>query len=508
MPSLDEQLQDLENMSGPELRSRWQRLLKAEPPRLSPELMRLAIAYRLQERKLGGVPPGLARELRSSASSKPQTKLKPGTRLVRSWNGRTIDVLVTPDGYGHDRRTYRSLSHIAREVTGTSWSGPRFFGLPFVSITQAFNTTTSMGRLTLNVLLSFAQFEGEVISERVRDKMAASRKKGMWMGGSPALGYDVGDRKLVINEAEAETVRHIMRRYVALGCGRLLLDELRRERIITKRRPDRGGVSFGRGSLFYFLTNRLYLGEVRHHGTWYPGEHEPIVDQELWDTVQEMIRQNRVSPTRRQTIQAPSLLAGLLFDAAGRRMVPSHANKSGQRYRYYVTSADLVNDAEPAYRLPAHDLEEAVRSRLRSFLISKTELRRELMVQEATELRRIATILAAEARELKLTDRVRALIQRVDLNREAIVIAVKRDPLLALIGAGADDMDAPIILTAPAVHGKEIRLLLHEPGSETAARNPHLVALLKEAAEARALIHPSANLSISKIAAGAGRCRS
>jgi DNA invertase Pin-like site-specific DNA recombinase len=229
--------------------------------------------------------------------------------------GRVDTILV----YKVDRLT-RALSDFAKIVDVLDARGASF-----VSITQAFNTTTSMGRLTLNVLLSFAQFEREVISERVRDKIAASRKKGMWMGGSVPLGYDLQDRKLVVNEAEAETVRHIMRRYTELRCGRLLLAELKEKGVLTKQRPERGGGQFQRGSLFYLLNNRTYLGEVQHRGTFYPGEHERIVGQQLWEAVQTALADSRTSERRRATCKSPSLLVGLVFDELGRRMQPSHA---------------------------------------------------------------------------------------------------------------------------------------------------------------------------------------
>ena len=172
-------------------------------------------------------------------------------------------------------------------------------GVSFVSVTQAFNTTTSMGRLTLNVLLSFAQFEREVTGERIRDKIAASKKKGMWMGGYPPLGYDVKDRKLVVNEAEAETVRYIFRRYQELRSVRLLKEHLDAAGIVSKRRtaPDGrpyGGKPIARGALYHMLQNRIYRGEIVHKDQAYPGEHEPIIDDDLWQEVQTTLATNRV----------------------------------------------------------------------------------------------------------------------------------------------------------------------------------------------------------------------
>src|SRR6201993_801129 len=202
-------------------------------------------------------------------------------------------------------------------------------GASFVSITQQFNTTTSMGRLTLNVLLSFAQFEREVIGERIRDKIAASKQKGMWMGGVPPLGYRVQDRKLVIVECEAEIVRSIFRRYAELGSVRLLKDELEALSIQSKLRTSAsgrviGGKTFSRGALYLILRNRIYRGEIVHNTQSYPSEHETIIDQPLWDAVQAQLASNAQRNDGGKTYP-PSLLVGMLFDGDGNRMTPSHA---------------------------------------------------------------------------------------------------------------------------------------------------------------------------------------
>ena len=235
-------------------------------------------------------------------------------------------------------------------------------GASFVSVTQQFNTTSSMGRLTLNVLLSFAQFEREVTGERIRDKIAASKKKGMWMGGNLPLGYDTEDRKLVIVDEEAETVRHIFRRYAALGCVRRLKADLDADGIVSKSRTSKngrptGGKPFARGALYHLLRNRLYLGEITHKGQSYPGEQAAIVDKALWDEVQSILEINRVDRKLGANAKSPSLLTGLLFDEHDRRLTPSHANKSGRRYRYYIC---VPNDAAAPIRLPAKEVENAV----------------------------------------------------------------------------------------------------------------------------------------------------
>src|SRR6202163_2864189 len=211
----------------------------------------------------------------------------------------------------------------------------------FVSVTQQFNTTTSMGRLMLNMLLSFAQFEREIAGERIRDKIAASKKKGMWMGGNVPLGYDVKDRKLVVNEPEASTVRLIFRRYAELGSVALLRAELDQQDIVSKRREGAGGElsggkRFSRGALYLMLQNRIYRGEITHQGTAYPGQHKAILDPELWQVVQDKLGANRQARSVAVGADAPSQPAGLIVDSDGNRMAPTHATKKAKRYRYYV----------------------------------------------------------------------------------------------------------------------------------------------------------------------------
>jgi site-specific DNA recombinase len=297
------------------------------------------------------------------------------TRLLADIAARKIDVVVV---YKVDRLT-RALADFAKIVEIFDAST-----VSFVSITQAFNTTTSMGRLTLNVLLSFAQFEREVTGERIRDKIAASKKKGMWMGGQPALGYDVKDRKLVVSEAEAETVRAIFRRYLDLGSVRELKTELDAQGAVSKHRMaangnSYGGQSFSRGALYQMLQNRVYRGEIVHKGAAYPGEHCSIIDEDLWRQVQEKLEANGVERTSaRDRTKLAYLLAGVLLDAAGQPMTPTHAVKKGVRYRYYVSRplitgvrADAARDAqrrEAGQRLPAGDLERLVITRFKTFI--------------------------------------------------------------------------------------------------------------------------------------------
>ena len=239
--------------------------------------------------------------------------------------------------YKVDRLT-RSLADFAKLVEQFEANG-----VSFVAVTQQFNTTTSMGRLTLNVLLSFAQFERELAGERIRDKFAASRAKGMWMGGTIPLGYDVKDRKLVINADEADRVRLIFQRYLALGCVSQLRDDLQQRGVLSKQRVLTsgrvlGGCSFGRGALYHLLQNRIYLGEVVHKGISYPGEQERIIDDELWNAVQAKLEANR-GVRRRSRIETGALLGGLFFDDRGNLMSPTYSIRRGNRYRYYISRA-------------------------------------------------------------------------------------------------------------------------------------------------------------------------
>ena len=232
-----------------------------------------------------------------------------------------------------------------------------------VSITQNFSTTTSMGRMTLNMLLTFAQYEREVTAERIRDKFAASRAKGMWMGGWAPLGYDVKDRKLIVNPAEEATVRMIFERFNEVGSATVLARQLRAEGVTTKR-----GKAIDKNDVYKLLNNRVYLGEAVHKGTSYPGEHEPIVEHSIWDKVHQVLTaspRRRASNTRAQT---PALLRGLLFGPDGAAFSPTHTRRGSKLYRYYVSQSVLKRgaDACPVGRVPAGDVEGAVIDQLRT----------------------------------------------------------------------------------------------------------------------------------------------
>jgi len=297
-------------------------------------------------------------------------------RLLTDIEAGRIDIVVV---YKIDRLT-RSLTDFSKMIELFERHG-----VSFVSVTQQFNTTNSMGRLMLNILLSFAQFEREVTGERIRDKIAASKKKGLWMGGIPPLGYDVKDRRLVINEREARTVRHIFRRFVQLGSTTLLVKELRLDGVtskswVTQSGRMREGKPIDKSLIYKMLNNRVYLGEIKHKEQWYKGEHPPIIDKALWDQVQAILETNWRKRANAIRGKVPFLLKGLVFGSDGRAMSPYHTkNRYGRRYRYYQPQRDAKEHAGASGlpRLPAADLESAVMEQIRAILRSPQ------MVEEA-----------------------------------------------------------------------------------------------------------------------------
>lgn len=280
-------------------------------------------------------------------------------KLLAEIEAEKIDVVVV---YKIDRLT-RSLADFAKLVEVFDARS-----VSFVAVTQQFNTTTSMGRLTLNVLLSFAQFERELSAERVRDKVAASRRRGKWTGGTVPLGYEAKDKKLIINKHEAETVRTIFRLYLEVGSFSKLVAELDRRKIVTKRRNSkvakfRGGIPFTYGPLAYFLKNRIYIGEIHHGGKWFLGEHEPILDRQTFDQVQGLLNTNVVK-RKVAFSRSDALLQGKVFDDKGNRMGPSFSSKNGIRYRFYVSTAlrGRQHRAGSITRISAPEVESLVKS--------------------------------------------------------------------------------------------------------------------------------------------------
>jgi len=360
---------------------------------------------------------------------------RPGLRqLLADIDAGKVHVVVV---YKVDRLT-RALADFAKIVEAFDAKG-----VSFVSVTQQFNTTTSMGRLTLNVLLSFAQFEREVTGERIRDKIAASKKKGMWMGGYPPLGYDVRDRKLVVNELEAEIVRHIFTRYADLGSVRELKVDLDRDGIVSKVRTSKtgnvsGGKSLSRGALYKMLSNRIYIGEIVHKEKSYPGEHAAIVEPDLWERVQTLLNENAVDRRSGTNAKDPSLLTGLVFDDTGNSLTPSHANKRGVRYRYYISKRD---NHTPSTRLPGRELEELVVGRIACLLKDPTLLIDAMPEGDGNVAARRALLDRAQVVASRLnTDEhaarknvVHEVVSRIDVGREAISLSIDRGGLANLL---------------------------------------------------------------------------
>jgi DNA invertase Pin-like site-specific DNA recombinase len=301
-------------------------------------------------------------------------------QLLADIDAGKVDTVVV---YKVDRLT-RSLADFAKIIE-------RFDAheVSFVSVTQQFNTTTSMGRLTLNVLLSFAQFEREVTGERIRDKIAASKRKGMWMGGTIPVGYDLRDRKLFVNAEEAAQVKKIFQLYLELGCVAKLKIRLDHDGVRSKVRISRlgkksGGMAYSRGALYCLLVNSLYIGKIPHRDTVYPGEHPAIISQELWDKVQERLRANYKTRRNATNAKSPSLLVGLLYDDQGNRFTPFHADRNGKRYRYYVSQAKIHNrttGSSGPTRIPAQDIEGIICRKILSLLSSPEHLLQALGVE-------------------------------------------------------------------------------------------------------------------------------
>jgi DNA invertase Pin-like site-specific DNA recombinase len=256
-------------------------------------------------------------------------------------------------------------------------------GVTFVSVTQSFNTTTSMGRLTLNVLLSFAQFEREVSAERIRDKIAASKKKGIWMGGNPPIGYEIEDRKLLINKEEAKTARYLFDTYLTLGCVAKLKQKLDSDGIFSRERTSKrgnvvGGKPYSRGALYSILKNPIYIGKIRHKDKIHDGQHEAIIPENIWNAVQEKLKSQAATTNKRQKSRETNLLKGLLFDSDGTPYSPVHTNKkSGQMYRYYLSQNLIQYRDHPKgimARIPAHEIERTVGNSIQQNIIDILEL--------------------------------------------------------------------------------------------------------------------------------------
>jgi site-specific DNA recombinase len=362
-------------------------------------------------------------------------------RLLADIQSKSVDVVVV---YKVDRLT-RSLADFAKIVEVFDAAG-----VSFVSVTQQFNTTTSMGRLTLNVLLSFAQFEREVTGERIRDKIAASKQKGMWMGGWVPLGYDRKDRTLSINESEAKTVRTIFDLFLKLKNVREVQAELARLKLKTKpyavrRGRATGNLAFARGHLYKILSNPIYVGRIEHKGVRHPGQHPALITQPTWDAVQAQLVQNSHANRSRSNAKSTSLLAGLIYNEAGNRLVSSHATKNGKRYRYYVTSGGSGR-SEPRGEmtklwLSATTIDETVVAGLQDFLrdtgtiskfLRKGRLRVAQLGNGINVASRLADLLQCEASPQKQAV-VNQVIERVTAAPTNIKVSINCTELRAIL---------------------------------------------------------------------------
>jgi len=393
---------------------------------------------------------------------------RPGLQqLLANIRDGLVDTVVV---YKVDRLT-RSLTDFAKMVELFDAKG-----VSFVAVTQQFNTTTSMGRLTLNVLLSFAQFEREVIGERIRDKVAASKRKGIWMGRVLPLGYDVRERKLVVNHDEAETVRGIFERYLELGSVRLLGNDLRERGIVSSARVSRkgnarGGKQYSRGALYHLLSNPIYLGEIRHKHERHPGQHEAIVSRELWERVQQRLRDQGVRGGEGRKTEAPgSPLAGKLFDESGEPLYVQGAAKGQRRYRYYVSRA-LVRgnseDQEQGWRISAPEIEQRVAAAAQGVLGDRTAIALALEASGVDSNRLPSVLMSVQTWSERLrSDSAAALgelIERVQLSRESLHLSLK----LPLAPAEPSDVTGPASLVLTRLvpmqmkrRGVEMRIVL------------------------------------------------
>jgi site-specific DNA recombinase len=432
-------------------------------------------------------------------------------RLLADIAAGRVNIIVV---YKIDRLT-RSLADFAKIVEILDGRGASF-----VSVTQQFNTTTSMGRLTLNVLLSFAQFEREVIGERIRDKIAASKKKGMWMGGVPPLGYRAQDRKLIVVDNEAEIVRSIFRRYAELGSVRLLQEELAARGVNSKLWTSAagrviGGKPFSRGAFYLMLQNRTYRGEILHNGQSHRGEHRPIVDQPLWDAVQAQLASNTAERCSGARTRRPSLLTGMLFDADGNRMTPTHAVKKGARYRYYVSRPLITKDqsASSGLRLPAAEIEQVVTSRMRQWLLDPGSIYEAMRLADPSVQRQLLARAAElgkswpqlpSARQRSL---LAGLIERIDIGANRIDIHCRPTRLGALADGDASPSPSASetqILSIPVRLGRcgrEITMVINGTDPCAAAKpDSRLVKLLLRARRFHAALVGSGGLPFAALA--------
>ena len=421
-------------------------------------------------------------------------------QLLADIDQKKINVVVV---YKVDRLT-RSLADFAKIVEQFDAKG-----ISFVSVTQQFNTTSSMGRLTLNVLLSFAQFEREVTGERIRDKIAASKQKGLWMGGTVAIGYKGFERTLIIDESNATTIRYIYQRYLEIGSIRTLKIDLDRQATHSPKRihatgREYGGVSFSRGNLQRILTNPVYIGKITHFGKVYEGQHSAIIDHELWEAVQAKIASNKQAHQERPRACSDSLLTGILFDAEGQRLSPSHSQKQSKRFRYYL-SYPLINEGKKAapngIRIPAQELETLVINQLCDWLTSTDKLIKafnpdaEHMQNLIAEGQKLARDL--EENKTEQYPLLRQMLARVEVGHDYVSLYIK---VSALMHVAEDHFIEVRIQIAMKRCGYNVRLVMTDDKNNQSFKDQNLIDYLSKAYRWLNLITSGKVQSIKKIA--------
>ena len=408
---------------------------------------------------------------------------RPGLqRLMSDIEAGQIDIVVV---YKVDRLT-RSLADFAKLVEVFDKHS-----VSFVSVTQAFNTTSSMGRLTLDVLLSFAQFEREVTAERIRDKFKASKEKGMWMGGRPVLGYDVKDRKLIPNSDEIDKARYIFETYLEIGSAMALKKRLDQEGIVSKRwvtqkGKQAGGQPFSRGSLYGLLSNPIYVGKIRHKDKTFDGRHEAILDKDLWDRVQALLAKNRVVDLNKTRAKAPSLLAGLLVHEDGRPFQPSHSNKNGVKRRYY---------RHPTCTLPSNEIESVVLSQIKQLLSMPSQLAEILNIEDQERLKVLLTsakLFVTEMEEAQRPMALKSILKQVIAGDSELQLQICPDRLTAFLSSdpeaeptdSASDRPPHVIKLQTQLkrcgHGKKL-IVRSESSADPASVDTSLIKLIGRA---------------------------
>lgn len=405
-------------------------------------------------------------------------------RLLAEVAAGRIDIIVV---YKVDRLT-RSLFDFAKLVETFDAAGTSF-----VSVTQSFNTTTSMGRLTLNMLLSFAQFEREVTAERIRDKIAASKARGMWMGGIPPLGYAPNGRSLVIVEEHASLVRDLFARYLKLGSVPALEAELRWERLTVPTRQTAsgkplGGGPFTRGQLYLLLKNVIYTGRIAHKGTIHPGQHPPIIDEATFAAVQAALIDNVQGHRTRARAASPSPLAGRIVDEAGEPLVATHANKGKVRHRYYVSHALHHGRSDTGMRLPAREIETLVTQQLIQALADPLRIAAQAGFDLTADTfaafdRRCKALLASL--EARRSPALLQLVRQVQIDASSVAIAVDTKALAQELGTflAPDAPEAvPITCSARLTRSGRALRLVHDSGAIPAGTpDTSLIRLLVQA---------------------------